>query len=31
MSKSETEPEEPFKILRDKLIRKPKTKPKTTK
>lgn len=31
MSKSETEPEEPFRILKDKLIKKPETKPKETK
>jgi len=31
MSKSETEPEEPFKILKEKLFRKKETKAKKTK
>jgi len=31
MSKSNSEPEEPFKILKEKLIRKKETKPKETK
>jgi len=31
MSKSETEPEEPFRILKDKLIKKPETEQKKTK
>jgi len=31
MSKKDPEPEQPYKILKDKLIRKPETKPKESK